>query len=393
MSNKKYKYVIVGGGLAGASAVEGIRERDANGSILLIGEEPHLPYNRPPLTKGLWTGKKKVEDIFVQKADFYSLQNVEVRRGIRVISLVPQTKSITDNTGTEYGFEKLLLATGGVPSRLRIPGGDLDGLLYFRYLNDYLHLYPRAQEGKSAIVIGGGFIGTEIAAALTVKKLNVTMVFPQNHPCSRIFPDYLGEHVLNEYRKRGITLVTGDAPMAINKNGGSFRVHTNKNNLLESDILIAGIGITPATELAKKAGLAVADGIMVNTFLQTSHPNVYAAGDNAWYPDAQRGVGTRVEHWDNALIQGKCAGKNMAGAQEQYNHMPYFFSDLFDFGYEAVGEIDSKLETRAEWQEKNEKGIIYYMKENTIRGVLLCNVWDKVDAARASIRSNEPIIQ
>jgi 3-phenylpropionate/trans-cinnamate dioxygenase ferredoxin reductase component len=393
MSNKKYKYVIVGGGLAGASAVEGIRERDANGSILLIGEEPHLPYHRPPLTKGLWTGKKKVEDILVQQADFYSLKNVEVRRGVRVISLAPETMSVTDNAGTAYGFEKLLLATGGVPNRLRIPGGDLQGILYYRYLEDYLTLEPLAKDGKTVLIIGGGFIGTEIAAALTSRKLKVTMVFPASRPCNRIFPDYLGEHVLKEYLKRGITVLTGDVPMVIEKKGDSFRVQTKKDLLLESDIIIAGIGITPSTELAQKASLAVADGIIVNPFLQTSHPNVYAAGDNTWYPDAQRGVGTRVEHWDNALNQGKLAGKNMAGAEEPYSYMPYFFSDLFDFGYEAVGEIDSRLETRADWQKENEKGIVYYLKENAIRGVLLCNVWDKVDAARASIRNNEPIVQ
>jgi NADPH-dependent 2,4-dienoyl-CoA reductase/sulfur reductase-like enzyme len=393
MNEKKHDYIIVGGGLAGASAVEGIREHDAKGSILLIGEEPHLPYHRPPLTKGLWTGKKKVEEIFVQKSDFYSQQNVEVRRGVKVIAVVPETKSVTDNTGAVYGFEKLLLATGGTPNRLRIPGGDLQGILYYRYLEDYLTLEPLAKDGKSVLIIGGGFIGTEIAAALTSRKLKVTMVFPASRPCNRIFPDYLGKHVLKEYLKRGITVLTGDVPMVIEKKGDSFRVQTKKDLLLESDILIAGIGITPSTELAQKAGLAVADGIMLNSFLQTTHPDIYAAGDNACYPDKWRGAATRVEHWDNALNQGKCAGKNMAGAQEQYTHMPYFFSDLFDFGYEAVGEIDSRLETRAEWQEPNEKGIVYYVKENTIRGVLLCNVWDKIDAARASIRNNEPIIQ
>ena len=392
MSEKKYDYIIAGGGLAGASAVEGIRERDAKGSMLLIGEERHLPYNRPPLTKGLWTGKKKVEDIFVQKADFYSRQNVEIRRGTKVVSIDSEAMSVTDNAGTVYGFEKLLLATGGMPKRLPVPGGELPGIIYYRYLDDYLAIQPKAQEGKSVVVIGGGFIGTEIAAALSLKNLKVTMVFPANRPCNRIFPDYLGEHVLKEYRKRGITVLTEDAPVAIQRNGGSFRVQTKKDNLLEAEICIAGIGITPSTELAQKAGLAVGDGIILNSFLQTSHANIYAAGDNACYPDAFRGIATRVEHWDNALNQGKCAGKNMAGAREPYTYMPYFFSDLFDFGYEAVGEIDPKLETRAVWQAQNEKGIVYYLKDNTIRGVLLCNVWDKVDAARASIKNNEPII-
>jgi 3-phenylpropionate/trans-cinnamate dioxygenase ferredoxin reductase subunit len=388
----KYDYVIVGGGLAGVSTIEGIRERDARGSILLIGEEPYLPYNRPPLTKGLWTGKKKVEDIFVQKDIFYAQRNVEVQRGKKVISVDPENMSVTCNTGTVYRFNKLLLATGGMPKRLQVPGGELPGVVYYRYLDDYLAVHPNAHEGKSVVVIGGGFIGTEIAAALTLKKMKVTMVFPQLRPCYRIFPDYLGNHILKEYRDRGITVLTDDLPAAIEKNGDTFRVHTKKCQELSSDLVIAGIGIEPSTGLAKAAGLTIADGVVVNSFLHTSHPDIYAAGDNANYPDPMFTGAKRVEHWDNAVNQGKCAGRNMAGAQEPYTYMPYFFSDMFDFGYEAVGEIDSRLETRADWQKQNEKGIVYYLKENAIRGVLLCNVWDKVDSARASIRNNEPII-
>jgi NAD(P)H-nitrite reductase large subunit len=391
MSEKKYSYVIVGGGLAGASAVEGIREIDKNGSVLMIGEEPSTPYHRPPLTKGLWTGKKSVQDIFVWKDDFLSRLNIEMMHSTKVVSVNPDAKTVTDSAGGTCGFEKLLLATGGIPKKLPVPGGGLPDVSYYRFLEDYLKVSEQVQEGKSAVIIGGGFIGTEIAAALTLKNLRITMLFPEDRPCFRVFPDYLGTHILKLYRERGITVLTNDMPVAIEKTNGACRVRTKNGLSLEADICIAGIGISPAIGLAQTAGLAVGDGITVNSFLQTSDPDIYAAGDNAAYPEKTLGKTMRFEHWDNALSQGKIAGKNMAGAQEPYAYMPYFFSDLFDFGYEAVGEIDSRLETRPEWKEENVKGIVYYLKEHKVRGVLLCNVWDKVEAARTAIRNNEPV--
>jgi 3-phenylpropionate/trans-cinnamate dioxygenase ferredoxin reductase subunit len=390
MNKNKFDYIIVGAGLAGASAIEGIRQVDAQGSVLFIGAESQPPYHRPPLTKGLWSGKKTPEDIFVHKTEFYDAQNVTVRYGARIVSVDTASKSVTDAAATEYGFEKLLLATGGTPNRLSIPGGDLDGIMYYRYLDDYLNLAPLAREGKSALVIGGGFIGTEIAAALTLRNLEITMLFPEKHPCSRIFPRDLGNHILEEYKKRGVTMLTEDVPVAIEKNNAAFRVRTKNGRTLDADIVIAGIGLSPSTELAKTAGLAVADGIAVNSFLQTSHPDMYAAGDNAQFPEHLLHISRRAEHWDSALNQGKHAGKNMAGAREPYTYLSYFFSDLFDFGYEAVGDIDSRLQTRAQWSVKNVKGIVYYTKENKIRGMLMCNEWDKVDYARGMIMSDAP---
>jgi NADPH-dependent 2,4-dienoyl-CoA reductase/sulfur reductase-like enzyme len=391
MSETKYSYIIVGGGLAGASAAEGIREIDKSGSVLLVGEEPSTPYHRPPLTKGLWTGKKKVQDIFVWKPDFLSGQNIEMKHSTKIVSVNSDAKTVTDASGISYGFGKLLLATGGAPKKLPVPGGDLPAISYYRFLGDYLKVSEQAKDGKSAIIIGGGFIGTEIAAALVQKKLSVTMIFPEDRPCFRVFPDYLGNHILAMYRERGITVLTHDAPVALEEAHGGILVRTKNGLALAADICIAGLGISPETELARGARLTTADGIEVNSFLQTSHPDIYAAGDNAAYPEKTLGKTMRLEHWDNALNQGKLAGRNMAGAQEQYTYMPYFFSDLFDFGYEAVGEIDSRLQTRAEWKEKNVKGIVYYLIDDRIRGVLLCNTWDKVDAARNSIKNNEPI--
>ncbi len=391
MSNQAYKYVIVGGGLAGASAVAGIREYDRNGSVLLIGKERHLPYDRPPLSKKLWFGQTKVEEISVHDRQFYEQNGVTLTLATEVVSLDPAGKTVSDATGNRYGYQKLLLATGGTPRHLPVPGSDLDGICYYRYLDDYLRIRGEAAEGKSAVVVGGGFIGSEIAAALNLNKLNVTMVMPSSYLCRRVFPEYLGQELLRRYRQRGVTMLTGDRPISFTSSGRGLVTHTQKGQHVSSDLVIVGVGIAPAAELAQQAGLQTSDGIEVDAYLRTSHPDVYAAGDNALFPYHALGSRMRIEHWDNAVNQGRWAGRNMAGAGEPFTYMPYFFSDLFEFGYEAVGEVSSELNTFADWQKENDTGVVYYLREGKIRGVMMCNVWEKVEAARALIRKGEQV--
>ena len=376
MSEYVFPYVIIGGGLAGASAVEGIRELDQNKSILLIGEEKHLPYDRPPLSKDLWLGKKKEDEIFLHDEPFYEQNKVTLALGTRAASIEINQKSMTDERGNRYRFEKLLLATGGIPRFLPVPGGNADGICYYRYLDDYLRIRPEAREGKTAVIIGGGFIGSEIAAALCTNKVSVTMIFPDAYLCSRVFPEYLGRAVQEHYVKRGIRILNGERPVSFSKNGPKVIAKTESGKEIGSDFVIAGIGILPAVGLAKAANLNVdaGKGIVVNEYLATSHPDIYAAGDNAFFPYAALGKSVRIEHWDNADKQGKLAGRNMAGAQEPYVHMPYFFSDLFEFGYEAVGEVSTELQTFADWQKENEKGVIYYLSDGRVKGVMMCNV-------------------
>ncbi len=383
-----YDYVIVGGGLAGASAAQGIRELDASGSVLLIGEEEHLPYDRPPLSKKLWLGGKKVEDIFLHDRSFYEQHAVTLALNERAVRLDADARTVTTSSST-FTYRKLLLATGSKPRRLAIPGGDLDGICYFRGLDDYLHVRGVASPGKSALVIGGGFIGSELAAALNVNGLAVTMVFPGAALCDRVFPEYLGRAMQRHYVEKGVKIMSGDKPISFSREGSGFVTRTEKGATVTSDIVIVGIGVEPETELAASGGLAVGNGIVVNEYLEASAQDVYAAGDNAYFPYSVLGLPMRIEHWDHALNQGKCAGRNMAGAHEPYVYQPYFFSDLFEFGYEATGEVDARLETFADWQKENETGVIYYLREGKVRGVMLCNVWDKVEAARELIRKGE----
>ena len=386
-----YTYVIVGGGLAGAYAIQGIRERDKNGSVLLIGQEKQLPYDRPPLSKDLWFGKKKVDQIFTHDRAFYDQNGVTLALGTKVLALDAIHKTIATDTGRTHHYEKLLLATGGIPRSLPIPGGNLPGICYFRYLDDYLRIRGDAIEGKSATVIGGGFIGSEIAAALSINKVQVTMVFPSPYLLGRVFPDYLGRAIQRRYMEGGIKIMAGERPASLAREGNWFLTRTEGGKQIKSDLLIVGVGIAPAVALAERTGLQIDNGVVVNEFLQTSHPEIFAAGDNAFFPSPALGQHIRIEHWDNAVTQGKWAGQNMTGEPEPFTYLPYFFSDLFEFGFEAVGDTNAELETFADWQKENDTGVVYYLKEGKIRGVMLCKVWGKIDAARELIQKGDRV--
>lgn len=386
----EFDYIIVGGGLAGASAIQGIREHDARGSILLIGEETHPPYDRPPLSKQLWFGKSSEEDIILHPQHFYDEHGVTLALGSRVEKLDPGGKFIVAANGGMHRFGKLLLATGAQPRRINIPGAELDGIYHFRTLDDYRRMHDETQTNKSALVVGGGFIGSELAAALNV-NLEVTMIFPSATLCRRVFPEQLGLAIQHHFQERGVRVIHSDIPTSFSKHGGKFRTETASGKIIESDLVIVGIGVTPRVELALAAGLETGNGIVVNEFLETSHPDIYAAGDNVFFPCQALEKRMRVEHWDNAQAQGLQAGRNMAGGRQAYTYQPYFFSDLFEFGYEATGEVDTSLEIFADWQKENQTGVIYYLREGRVRGVMMCNLWGKIDAARELIRKGERV--
>ena len=385
------RYVIVGAGLAGVSAAAAIRERDPDGSILLLGAEEHAPYDRPPLTKKLWTGGKTVAQIQLRERGWYEANGINLALGSPATAFDPAAKTVTDAHGRVAPYDALLLAPGGAPRRLPIPGGDLSEVRYFRTLDDYLRLRQDAEPGRSALVIGGGFISCELAAALAMNKIAVTMLFPGSTPCRRLFPESLGAALRRLYELHGVRLLAGDVPVEIKRTGSRLETRTRAGHVVRTDLIAAGVGLSPETELARRAGLLVEDGIQVDERLRTSVPNVYAAGDAASFPCAALGRRWRFEHWDNAMRQGAAAGRNMSAGRETYAHLPYFFSDLFDFGYEAVGEIDSGLETLCDWREENRVGIVYYLKDTRVRGVLACGLWNRMEAARALIRSGKAV--
>lgn len=376
-----YKYIIIGGGMTGDAAVKGIREIDTEGSIALISTEPNPPYSRPPLTKGLWKDTPE-EKIWKKTPD----QNVEIilNSGVAVIN---NDKSITLYRGDKLNYDKLLLATGGTTQKLPF---DDENIIYYRTYDDYKRLRVITDKHDNFVVIGGGFIGSEIAAALTMNGKNVTMIFPGKYIGEKIFPQHLAEYVTNYYAGKGITLITGDTVKSIESKNDLYNLETKKGKYLAADCVIGGIGIKPNTELADSAGINTDNGIIVDEFLMTSRPDVYAAGDAANFYNPLLDKRMRVEHEDNANKMGKHAGKIMAGAKKPYDYLPFFYSDLFDLGYEAIGELDPKLETYEDWKEKFKEGVIYYLKDGRVRGVLLWNVWSQVDEARKLLAEKGP---
>lgn len=379
---KSYNYLIVGGGMTADSAAAGIRSVDAKGGIGLIGAEPAAPYDRPPLSKGLWKDQA-VETIDRKTA----AKQVTLHLGRTVKMLDLQKKQVLDDEGHGYAYEKLLLATGGRPRRL--PFGDRE-VIYFRTRADYLRLRALLGTDRRFAVIGGGFIGSEIAAALAMNGQKVTMIFPGEGIGSHAFPRGLSAFLTRHYREKGVEVRAAAKVSGLESREGRLVLKIAGQPDLTADGVVAGVGIQPNVELAQAAGLQVDDGIVVDEFLRTSHPDVYAAGDVAAFRNLALGRRLRVEHEDNANAMGRTAGRSMAGAPEPYHHQPFFYSDLFEFGYEAVGELDSRLETVADWKRPNEEGVIYYLKESRVRGVLLWNLFGQVEAARALIAEPGP---
>jgi len=379
---KSVRYLIIGGGMTADAAARAIREVDPNGSIGIISDDPHPPYNRPPLSKGLWKGEdpEKVMWRGTQKI------GVELRVRRRATAVNPQQKTVTDDRGEVVSFDKLLLATGGTPRRLPLQTGQI---IYYRTFDDYVRLRALANEKLRFLVLGGGFIGSEIAAALRSVGRDVTMLVPEDGIGARVFPADLSRFLVEYYREQGVDVRTGEGLAGLQQSAGKVVVRTTHGTEIPADVIVAGLGIQPNVELAEQAGLRVENGIVVDELLRTSAPDIFAAGDVANFFNPALGTRLRVEHEDNANTMGAAAGRSMAGKGSPYTHLPFFYSDLFALGYEAVGELDPRLETESTWKQQFREGVIYYLKDGKVRGVLLWNTWGQVDNARAIIGTSE----
>ena len=378
----KYDYLIIGGGMTASAGVDGIREVDQNGNIGMISMESDAPYNRPPLSKALWKGRP-LDSIWRRTEN----KGVEMHLGRVVQRIVPNEKRVVADKGEVFTYEKLLLSTGGRPRRF--PFGD-EQIIYFRTLSDYHCLRALTATGRRFAVIGGGFIGSEIAAAMAMIGKEVVMIFPDQDIGERVFPRDLSQYVSSFYKQKGVELLAGEKIVALEERGHQHLLKTATEREIVVDGVVAGIGLEPNIELAQSAGLKTDNGIVVDEFLRTRQLDIYAAGDVAAFHSSVLGKRIRVEHEDNANSMGRLAGRNMAGMNEPYNHLPSFYSDMFELGYEAVGEVDSRLETFADWKRPNEEGVVYYLKNARVRGVLLWNVWGQVQAARELISEPGP---
>jgi 3-phenylpropionate/trans-cinnamate dioxygenase ferredoxin reductase subunit len=369
---KSYKYVIIGGGLAGQRAGEGIRKVDAEGTIALVTSERHMPYQRPPLSKDYLIGKEGLDHVYLKEDIYYAQNNIEVISGVRATEVDPTARSVTLDDGRVLGYEKLLLATGGHAWRLPIPGNDRPGVFTLRTIEDTDGIREAAGSGKRALVLGGSFIGSEVAASLAQLGLSVTVVFPEARLLERIMPDELSAFLHAKYEANGVHIFTGTKPERLEGNGKVERVKLDNGETLKVDLVVMGVGIRLNTELARDAGLELGDkgAVIVDEYLRTSVPNIYAAGDIAAWPDPTFGKRLQVEHWNVARGQGLRAGRNMAGEEKPYRTLPYFFSDLFDLGFEVWGDLTAWDQTVLRGTLEGGSFALYYFDQGKMVGVL-----------------------
>jgi len=377
---KRYEYLIAGGGMAAAAAIKGIRELDREGSIGVVGAELDPPYDRPPLSKGLWRGKP-IDAIWMDTG------SADLRLGLAVEELRPSRHAVLCGNGELLEYGKLLVATGGRPRRL---SAAEDPAIYLRELRDYRDLRARCEEAERFLVVGGGLVASEIAAALATAGKKVAMAFPEEGIAARLLPRDLSLYLNEFYRGKGVELFPGESVRTLEDRGAVKVARTRSGRELEAEVVVAGLGIRPNAEIAAAAGLLVDDGIAVGPELRSSDPDVFAAGDVASYFCEPLGKRIRPEHEDNALAMGLAAGRNMAGAAEPYDRIPYFYSDLFELGYEAVGELDPGREMFLDRKGEDDKAVAYYLDGGRVRGILLWNVRKRSEAARGLVAEAGP---
>lgn len=383
---KAYKYVIIGGGLAAGRAADGIRKLDTEGSIGLVAGEDHPPYERPPLSKGYLTGKRGLDRVYLREDTYYAENQIEVVSGLRATQVDVGARSATLEDGSVLSYEKLLLATGARAWRLPVPGNELPGVFTLRTIGDADAIRGAAKPGKRALVIGGSFIGSEVAASLAQLGVGVTIVFPETRLLERVVPQKLSGFLHEKYEANGVRILTAAKSDRLEGSGRVERAVLDNGETLDVDLVMMGVGVRLNTKLAHGAGLDMDDGgaVIVDEMLRTSDSNIYAAGDIAAWPDPTFGKRQRVEHWNVARTQGLRAGRNMAGEGKPYRTLPYFFSDLFDFSFEVWGDLTVWGETVLRGDLEGGSFAFYYFDQGKMVGVLAV---DRPDAERKPMQT------
>jgi 3-phenylpropionate/trans-cinnamate dioxygenase ferredoxin reductase subunit len=387
-------FVVIGAGLAGAKAVEALRDQGFEGRLVLIGAEPHRPYERPPLSKGYLAGTAEREKSFVHPEGWYAEHDVEFKPGRTAIRLDRAARRVELNDGTTVDFDKVLITTGASPRRLGIPGADAPGVHYLRTIDDSELLREVIAKASRLVVIGAGWIGLEVTATARQAGVEVTVVENAGLPLLRVLGPEVAQVFSDLHRAHGVDLRVNDAVAEITTEAGRVNgVILADGSHLPADAVVVGIGIVPNAQLAEAAGLAVHNGIQVNASLRTDDPNVFAAGDVASAEHPLLGRRIRVEHWANALKQPVFAATAMLGREATYSDLPYFFSDQYDLGMEYVGYAEP-----GEYDEVVFRGdvpgrefIAFWLKDSRVLAGMNVNVWDVTDPIKALIRSGATI--
>lgn len=364
-------YLLIGGGLASHQAAKIIRMKDADGSITLVTREPHPPYDRPPLSKEFLRGEKTNDEILYEPESYFGDNGIDLILGDPVVELDAQGKTVRLAGGSTHHFDKALLATGGEPVRLDVPGSDLPGVYYLRSLDDAEAIAVEAVPGKKAVVIGAGFIGMEVAASLTQRGVDVTVIeaIPQVWP--RFLDETFALFIQDFCTQKGIHFYLGEAVTEVRADSGRMSVVTRSGVTAHCDFVCVGVGITPEVGLAR--GLQVTDGVVVNDRMQTSHPDIYAAGDVINYPDPVFGIRRRVEHWGHAEYSGQIAGINMAGGDKKYDLLSYVWSDVFDLHIEFAGDESEKDRTVVRGNMEDNTFTLLYFRNNILTAYFAVN--------------------
>jgi 3-phenylpropionate/trans-cinnamate dioxygenase ferredoxin reductase subunit len=387
-------YVIVGASLAGAKAAETLRAEGFAGAVVLIGDEQQRPYERPPLSKGFLLGKDEKSSVYVHEEGWYAEHDVDLRLGVAASAIDRAARRVGLADGSSVSYDKLLIATGASPRRLRAPGADLDGVLYLRSLHDSERLRAALQGAGRVVIAGSGWIGLETAAAAREYGCEVTVVEPEPGALHRSIGPELGEVFAGLHRSHGVVFRFGEGVSGLRGAGGRVSaVVTSSGAELPADVVIVGIGAVPNAWLAADAGLDVDNGVLADEALRSSDPDIYAAGDvaNAFNPLLGRRV--RVEHWGNALAGGPVAAKSMLGQRVRYDLVPYFYSDQYDLGMEAAGLPEPGSYDQVVYRGDRDalEFIAFWLSGGAMVAGMNVNVWDVNDDIQALIRSGRPV--
>ncbi|MGC5020754.1 NAD(P)/FAD-dependent oxidoreductase [Micromonospora sp. DT47] len=385
-------FVIVGAGLAGAKAAQTLREEGFGGQVILLGEEPDRPYERPPLSKGLLLGTTPRRDVYVHDAGWYEANNVDLRTATRVTGIDRAARHVVLDDGERLGYDKLLLTAGSTPRSLDVPGADLDGVWSLRTLADSDRIADALTEHAHLVVIGAGWIGLEIAAAARQHGAAVTVVETADLPLQRVLGDEVARVFADLHRRHDVTFHFGVGVRQLRGTGRVSSVLLTDGTQLAADTVVVGVGIQPNVQLAEAAGLKVDNGIVTDARLLTSDPHIYAAGDvaNAYHPLLGRHI--RVEHWANALNGGPAAARSMLGQQVEYARLPYFFSDQYDLGMEYSGWVDDYDRVVFRGDPAVVDGtapefMAFWVKDGRVLAGMNANVWDVTDQIQALVRA------
>jgi 3-phenylpropionate/trans-cinnamate dioxygenase ferredoxin reductase subunit len=383
-------FVIVGAGLAAAKAAETLRCDGHDGPLVVVGAEPELPYERPPLSKSYLLGRSTLDDARVHDAAFYAEHDIDLRLGTRALDLDVVAHEVALDDGTRLRYARLLLATGATPRRLPSPAADLPGVLYLRDVADADALAGALVDAPRVVVVGGGWIGCEVAAAARTLGADVTIVEPEDVPLKRVLGERMGAFFRDVHASEGVQVLTGTGVEAVEGGGRVERVWTTDGRMLHADLVVVGIGVRPATELAERAGLAVANGVTVDAHLRTSAPDVFAAGDVAHFPHPRYGA-MRVEHWANALHQGPAAARSMLGAGARFERLPYFFSDQYDVGMEYSGFASGEAELIVRGDVAERRFIAFWLRGDVVDAAMNVGVWDVAEDLQRLIAEQMPV--